>query len=204
MKICDVRIRNFRNFSANARAVSFVDPLTQQVRPLSVLVGSNGCGKTTVLDTIEGLLYFAVWMEPNRIANEIRVQGYAHLGVSFVDEAESEEMYGLPLPLEVALGRIQHMPADSAGRERIAALTPKGLAGISDTGDEWHGKILRWTQAMAHEREPLRGGLLYFPHQRWVEYEEKGSIKEPDQAREWLYRFHRGSGWRGSLSQLWV
>lgn len=29
MKIREVRIRNFRNFSANARAVSFVDPLTQ-------------------------------------------------------------------------------------------------------------------------------------------------------------------------------
>ena len=52
MKIREVRIRNFRNFGANARPVSFVDPLTQQVRPLSVLVGSNGCGKTTLVREI--------------------------------------------------------------------------------------------------------------------------------------------------------
>jgi energy-coupling factor transporter ATP-binding protein EcfA2 len=53
MKIRDIRVQNLRNFGPDAPAVSFVDPDTNQVRPLTILVGANGSGKTTLLELIE-------------------------------------------------------------------------------------------------------------------------------------------------------
>lgn len=57
---------------------------------------------------------------------------------------------------------------------------------------------------MEQGKEPLSEGLLYFPHRRWIEHEQKGSIGEPVQPLEWLFRFCPSGTWEGSLSQLWV
>jgi energy-coupling factor transporter ATP-binding protein EcfA2 len=206
MKIREVRIRNFRNFGANAGAVSFVDPLTHQVRPLSVLVGSNGCGKTTVLDTIAGLL---ASLDPNMLtadfAQEIARKGYAHISVDFTQGEPSESIRGIPTPSWFVAGGAAHGPVDEPKVDPSAVLKRRPNDGRSRTwSPNWHEKLSQWVLAMTTHQEPLRGGLIYFPHRRWVEYEEKGSITEPSQARDWLFRFAPESGWTGSLSQLWV
>jgi len=198
MKIREVRIRNFRNFGANARAVSFVDPLTQQVRPLSVLVGSNGCGKTTVLDVIEGLLRFALGddrHDPKLIRSKLSSTGYADI--------ELDALQGVPTPLRVALGHARYVIDSGRTGAQIAAF---GQAGSDDVNTQNDGQeaLQRWVYAMLSGREPFRDGIIYFPHRRWVEHEQKGAIKEPPQYRRWVDRFEPEDSWTGSLSQLWV
>lgn len=68
MRIREILFHNFRSFRGERR-VSFVDPLTDAVRPVSVLAGSNGSGKTTVLDAIEALL--ALVLEPDEPSSMI-------------------------------------------------------------------------------------------------------------------------------------
>ena len=189
MKIREVRIRNFRNFGAHAGAVSFVDPLTEQVRPLSVLVGSNGCGKTTVLDTIEGLLAHSLNRDHRYdICKELRVHGDAEMSVELPQDQRRGHWH-IPAIIQCSLGQ-----SSSSERSRGQGASDQAL---SET-------LALWVVAMERGDEPLGGGLIYFPHQRWVDYEERGAIKEPSQALQWLFSFLPARGWTGSLSQLWV
>lgn len=52
MKIRELEIHGLRNFPPEGRVIRFVDAFTDQPRQLTVLVGSNGSGKTTVLEAI--------------------------------------------------------------------------------------------------------------------------------------------------------
>jgi hypothetical protein len=61
MRVREVFFNDFRSFRGQKR-ISFVHPLTDAVRPLTILAGTNGTGKTTILDTIEELLHFAANM----------------------------------------------------------------------------------------------------------------------------------------------
>jgi len=199
MKIREVRIRNFRNFGANARPVSFVDPLTQQVRPLSVLVGSNGCGKTTVLEVIEGLLRFAVDdpRPPSERDPRARLfrEGYADIEVEFSPAT--------PSPIRVAIGHSAAVADDGRGRDQIALLHQQDANTVVPY-KERQEELKRWLGRMINGQEPFVGGMIHFPHRRWVEHEQKGAIKEPSSGRDWLFRFEGRDGWEGSLSQLWV
>lgn len=55
MKIRELELYGVRNFPPEGRRISFVDPYTDRPRPLTVLVGSNGAGKTTVLEMVANL-----------------------------------------------------------------------------------------------------------------------------------------------------
>lgn len=204
MKIREVHIRNFRNFGPNAGAVSFIDPLTQQVRPLSVLVGSNGCGKTTVLDTIEGLLSFAVALETRSICGILRDAGYADMRLDFRRVTITDSLRNIPEVLRIALGRKEYAPDDYLMTEQIAAIDQRGVGGRNVTRDHGQAQLQGWVRTMMQDKEPLTGGLIYLPHRRWVEHEQKGAIEEPSRARKWLFRFDPDHRWEGSLSQLWV
>ena len=61
MRIREIVLRDFRSFRGERR-VSFVSPTANLVHPLTVLGGSNGSGKTTILEAIEALLGF--WVRP--------------------------------------------------------------------------------------------------------------------------------------------
>ncbi|MEZ4432709.1 MAG: AAA family ATPase [bacterium] len=63
MKIRELEIYGLRNFPPEGRRISFVDPYSDRPRQLTVLVGSNGSGKTSVLDAITTLVA-RLGMEP--------------------------------------------------------------------------------------------------------------------------------------------
>jgi hypothetical protein len=65
---------------------------------------------------------------------------------------------------------------------------------------EWR----KWIEQQAFAENNLRGGLLYFPHNRWFEPPQQGLIREPKHRKEWLYHFVPHSGWEGSLGEFWV
>ena len=51
MRIRELYFNNFRSFRGE-RTISFVDPLSDTARPVTVLAGSNGSGKTTIISLL--------------------------------------------------------------------------------------------------------------------------------------------------------
>jgi predicted ATP-binding protein involved in virulence len=111
MRVREIVIRDFRNFRGERR-ISFVDPLTDQVRPVTVIAGTNGTGKTSILDAIEALLQFSVGeRKPNEgIYKEALRSGYIHA----VLEANADDLLQNQLQLterfSVTFGRRDLVP----------------------------------------------------------------------------------------------
>ncbi len=202
MKLREVRIQNFRNFGPTLRTVSFVDELTEQVRPLSILVGSNGSGKTTILEAIEGLLRFAIdKSSAGAFGDNLREEGFADMRLEFGEEAPGDLRGGL----SVALGRKDRTTVDYKDADYdICALVQRGAPGNPWLRDTHRLELEQWLSAMRLGREPLAGGLMHFPHRRWIEHEQKGAIEEPARGTSWIFRFDPSGAWEGSLSQFWV
>lgn len=96
MKIRELELHGVRNFPPEGRRISFVDPYTDRPRPLTVLVGSNGSGKTTVLEMVANL---AASLDPNFEALPFHTKPTERVTGTF-EFAESQRP-----PVEVALRR---------------------------------------------------------------------------------------------------
>ncbi|MEM9463532.1 MAG: AAA family ATPase [Myxococcota bacterium] len=202
MKIRELRLRYFRNVQERLRTLSFADTSTGLVRPLTVLFGSNGSGKSSVFEVIEGLLSFALDMVEDRpVTWNLRKTGYAAVQVEFGDDAPDALSSGT----WITLGRQDRAPAGHAQLEHP-------IGHLEDPDDpnqprvQQGGRIAlnRWVGRMIRGEQPLTGGLLHFPHNRWIEHEQRGAIEPPSRTPQWLFRFDPTSHWHGSLSQLWV
>lgn len=182
MRIREVWIRNFRNFRADRGPIRFVDEETGEVRPLTVLVGANGSGKTTIFEVIEGLLGLSVsdvfdlnvGLVPKRLKDLVK-QGFV------ADDA----------------------PPAGGGWSHLASvfLTHRGW---SCEGSSLQRSLRERVQRTEARFEPLTEGLLHFPHDRWIRHSQRGGIEPPPEVREWIYRFQPSEHWAGSLAQLWV
>ncbi|MCP3059785.1 AAA family ATPase [Myxococcus sp. K38C18041901] len=203
MKIREVRIRHLRNFGAEMRPIRFYDEETGLVRPLSVMVGSNGSGKSTIFQVMEGLLSFALDVVEDRpITHDIRDNGYAALNVDFGSAPFPQLLGGV----WIALGRKDRAPEGFRSlSNQICRIEQRGGSGkpLLQKGprqalNEWVGRMMRG------DAKPEEGGLLFFPHNRWIEHEQRGAIEPPPRSKPWLFRFEPQTRWHGSLSQLWV
>ncbi|HSN98491.1 MAG TPA: AAA family ATPase [Candidatus Nanopelagicales bacterium] len=201
MKIREVHVQHFRNFGEGYPPIRFYDESTGLVRPLSVLVGSNGSGKSTVFQIIEGLLSYALdVVEDKPITRELREKGYAAVHVEFDSNAPQD--LGA---LWVALGRKDRAPPGYRDLENLMCrLEQRGGSGKPYERKGPRQALNQWVGSMMRGDVDLRDGLLSFPHDRWIEHEQRGAIESPPRARPWLFRFDHESGWQGSLSQLWV
>jgi energy-coupling factor transporter ATP-binding protein EcfA2 len=193
MKVRELRLRHFRNVGETLRTISFADEATGLVRPLTVLVGSNGSGKSSVFEVIEGLLSFALDMRTALpVVQELRERGYAAVRVELSGAAPSRLSDGV----WVRAGRKDREP------EGFPALSPL-IAHVDHRGSE-RTTLANWVEGMLLGREPLVDGLLHFPHNRWIDHKQRGAIEPPSEHPQWLFRFEPTSQWNGSLSQLWV
>ena len=89
--------------------VSFVDPLTYAVGPINVLAGTNGTGKTTILETIEALLAFAMDPDqPRDLVREAMETGLIHMIVEVDLPAANGQITApasqMPSILHIAVG----------------------------------------------------------------------------------------------------
>jgi ABC-type glutathione transport system ATPase component len=198
MKIRELRLRHFRNVGETLRTISFADEATGLVRPLTVLVGSNGSGKSSVFEVIEGLLSFAINFHRHQLSSVARelLGGYAAVRVEFANAAPDD----LPKDLWIVLGGM-----DAAVSQGFDVLPPQiGLVNQTWIGAHELTALTRWVEEMLLARQSLVDGLLHFPHNRWIDHEQRGAIEPPSQQPEWLFRFKSTSQWKGSLAQLWV
>lgn len=111
MRIREIVFNNFRSFRGERR-ISFVDPDTNMVRPVTVLAGSNGSSKTTVLEAIEALLeYFHPPFKSNDLVDEVLESGFIHLAleVTAKDLGDTDNSTQI---LHIAVGRRDLAPDD--------------------------------------------------------------------------------------------
>ena len=202
MKIHEVHFQDIRGFGSTLRTVRFYDADTSIVRPLSVIVGSNGSGKSTLFQIIEGLLSYALHLVEDRpITHELREEGYAALYVEFDQNAPEELSDGL----WIALGRKDRAPDGFRDREnQIGRFEQRSGSGKPLIQKGPQRALNQWVGNMMRDKSEMRDGLLLFPHNRWIEHEQRGAIEPPPNEKHWLFRFEPSARWPGSLSQLWV
>jgi energy-coupling factor transporter ATP-binding protein EcfA2 len=210
MRIRDIIFRDFRSFRGEKR-VSFVDPLTDQVRPITVIAGTNGTGKTTILDTIEGLLKFVqlkLQAQPPNPAIQVEfiseiyetrhtIQSSVSMSVEFSAADLLQPLTNEPETLNVIIGN----RGTNDSSHFIGRFWPNFQVEISNTS-----LIEELRQVMVNQRkDPQYGGLLYFPHNRQLASLSGGVIEPPPTNKnEWLFRFSNADQWKGSLEQFWV
>lgn len=212
MRIREITFRDFRSFRGQRR-ISFLDTLTEASMPISILAGTNGTGKTTILETVEALLAFALDPDqPRDLVREAMETGLIHLSVEVDLPSANGQVTILPhlVPsvLHIAVGRRDLAPTkpEREWPNLVCWLVQRGKQGPPLRRQSRLGKQLReQVSSMLQSQSPLEGGLLYFPHDRRLTVTERGgSIEPPPEQRSWLFRHTASDKWPGSLEQLWV
>jgi energy-coupling factor transporter ATP-binding protein EcfA2 len=211
MRIRELYFNNFRSFRGE-RTISFVDPLSDTARPVTVLAGSNGSGKTTILNAIEALLNFVVNPEePSDFVREAWETGLVRLTLEVSPEElgieDGDNGNKAPTVLNIAVGKSDVLP----------------LARLAEDWDNFYGRILpsgsgkffkrfspqaelfrRSIRRMMEGQYALQGGLLYFPYERQIQPMQGGALEPGHEDRQWISHFLPPISWKGSLEQMWV
>lgn len=213
MRIRELLFVDVRGFRGSHR-ISFVDPITDEVRPITVIAGTNGTGKTTILDAIEEMLRFSkninIW-DPN--ASPF-LQSILSTGLVVAT---------LEIPSNILFNTLPHNPPDivriAVGNNELA----QQILGteIDDTSKyatylkksiNGHLNWNRGSMALQNLRShlapqitnPLAGGMIYLPANRRIGPMQSGTVQPPDDKFEWVARITPNSAWIGSLEHFWV
>lgn len=217
MRIREITFKDFRSFRGERR-ISFVDDATHAVRPVTVLAGSNGSGKTTVLEAIEGLLAFVLEPDmPNKLVEEALETGLIHMELELspyeAANGEAPQLFdrseiGPPQSLHVAVGKSVLAPdkPDRVWKNLTCRLVQRGVQGrpYVRTQARLPERLRRAVSAMHQGQMDLHGGLVYFPHDRRLAVSKGGPIEPAPEPWSWRFRFTESDRWQGSLEQLWV
>ena len=217
MRIREITFKDFRSFRGE-RHFSFVDGVTNGVRPVTVLAGSNGSGKTTILEAIEALLAFALEPDtPNKLVEEALETGLIHMEVELspleAPNGGTPQLFdssegGPPQSLHIVVGKRALAPQkpDHVWRNNLTCrLVQRGVQGPPYVRQSRLAERLRRSVSAMHQGQAeLRGGLIYFPHDRKLATTKGGPIEPPPEPRQWRFRFAESDRWQGSLEQLWV
>lgn len=189
MKVRELRIRDYRNFKGTT-TIQFWDEMLGRVRPITVLVGSNGSGKTTVLRLIVELI--------EELAQRPRLGQHPDLFIAGGAAGLFEFQWGptaSPTPIERSIGigkDVHHLTQNLPNPPLPAVATRDDLPSYFSVD-----------RMIAGER-PLQDGVLFFPHNRWTEKLQHGVIEPPAVDNSWIWTFSPATAWAGSLSHFWV
>ena len=205
MKVKSIYLENVRGLPPID--LDLLDPITEQIRTRTVIAGSNGSGKTTVLDAIYTLMNLIVgrpkeplqtWLIPNQVRARLELRDMPAL-------SHPTPRHEVPAgwPLVVALGPEHWLSRIDA--PYLCALT-------GDTVDNWHyiqrapGNYISLTWPV--QRDWMKGErptTLYFPSERReLVAKEKGQIIAEGSRHEWTWRFSDSQKWEGSLESFIV
>lgn len=207
MRIREIIFNNFRSFQGERR-ISFVDPLTNSVRPVSIIAGSNGSGKTTVLEAIKSLLAFVLEPDnPDDLVVEAWETGLICLALELFPTDVLPEGRGTHEILHIAVGQRDLAPPslEDTWPNLSGRLVRGGVKGRSEFHRSSPAETLFGSVSLMYQgqAEP-RGGLLYFPHDRQLRPTTRGPIELPPPKFQWNFKFSTTVEWKDSLEQHWV
>lgn len=216
MRIRELYLNNFRSFRGERR-VSFVDPNTDLVRPVTVLAGSNGTGKTTVLELIEALLRLLI--DPEKPADILKQASSSSLIILTIEFSNEEinwiegnlgllfQQHSEPKILHLVVGNYNLNPEliESIGANAHGLLSGKPGYHLGDIPDVLAAKLQnKVANARTFKESEWLGGFLYFPFDRQIGKVHTGAIERPKTKPDWVFRYTTPARWQGSLEQLWV
>lgn len=199
MRIREILFQDFRCFRGRHQ-VSFVDPSTGGVRPVSILVGSDGLARQTVLEAIEALLsYAADPRRPRPLVEEALGAGWMQMAIELTP-ADLEQFYLPALPpaqeartrvLRIEVGRrgvVPLMPVQEWST-LLACLSPREQGESFFTNAGALSSQLFTAVSRMQRGADLHGGLLYFPGPRPEAGPAGCESADPDAIeRTWIVR----------------
>lgn len=205
MKIRELSLKRVRHF-VEPVSLRFDDLTTGEVRPITVLTGSNGCGKTTVLEAIVSAIRclsdaITLGFHDRWLAGATR-DGSALQGTADAEIRAELNQAGGERGLWVVLS--SQDPTLFQG----TPTAPWISRGVRDGLSVWAGNMPEATWAAVVEDlapgRAQRHGIIHFPHDRWYDQRQRGSIEAPSEDPSWIWSFRASDQWKGSLAQLWV
>ncbi len=211
MRIREIYFHNVRAFRG-AHRISFVDPLTDAARPVTVIAGTNGAGKTTIFDVIEASLQVLAGVSSvsdSSILAEIKQNGLVCLTVelSRKDCLANDSYPYQSWPVHIVVGKSELAPGN------IENVWPNGIYLVTDhpslsilESKHLESDLTDAINRMRRGDAPLHGGLVYFPQSRQLfpSSPNGGGIQPPKPNRDWISRVEPISKRQGSLESLWV
>jgi predicted ATPase len=204
MKVQQLFLRNVR--SIKSLDLDFRDPVTGKPMSRIVLAGANGSGKTTILESIFGLMAAA----PRYHEAKLEIPYFflaAQLQILF-----EIELLNRPLTiLSISYGNdIPIKPSAYSEGKRIKT-DPRQLYERTSRYDYLEidlGPDAEETSAFAQLLEAIRsaimrdgeapGSVLYFPHNRYLPSVPQGELGFEPKIYEWAYRYQPADQWKGS------
>src|SRR2546428_2549215 len=195
MRIREIYFHNVRAFRGEHR-ISFVDSLTDAVRPVTVIAGTNGTGKTTIFDAIEALLQVLAGISSvndSNILSEIKQNGLIclTLELSRKDCLTNASYPYQSWPLHIVVGRSDLAPGN------IENVWPNGIYLVTDhpspsilESKHLESDLTNAINQMQRGDAPLHGGLIYFPQSRQLfpSSPNGGGIQPPPPHSDWISR----------------
>ncbi|MCZ7568581.1 MAG: AAA family ATPase [Ardenticatenaceae bacterium] len=190
--------------------LNFIDPATNRIRPRTVIAGSNGTGKTTILDTIHALATL--------VLNEQHERPPAWL----VSEGSKTWVRLRDLPTATppsqalvlyAVDRKEDLPWTDQRKPGDSDVVAYGWTGRPQT-DQGYGPQPAMVSALRRRIEEIKQSealhdslpnMLYFrSEQRELRPKQKGQILAEEDGYRWAYRFSDSQRWEGSLESFLV
>lgn len=199
MKIHSIYFRDFRSFRGEV-TIDFCDPLSGTPRPITALAGTNGSGKSTVLEAIEALIRYAFASRSKHsgsvlapIIEEAWTGGLIVLTFApTVAEGGRDQ-----LTLNIGVGKADLLPPDH--KQRWPNLIPYVASQQIDSVD-----FPRSFMLLEKAHRDLEGGILSFPSIRRLGVNPAGPIQPPPDTGQLSERVEDQTEWVGSLEQQWV
>lgn len=205
MRIREITFNNVRSFRGEHR-ISFVDKLTGEVQPITVVAGTNGTGKTTILETIQSLIRPG-WSS-NSLIEEIAKFGFVCLELDLTPEDLNEKCEeGTFQTLSLIAGCKDLAPAYIETQWPNAIYKVDGYERpTTELANKLERSLLTAVAKMQRGEINLHGGLIYFPQNRQpfsLPTTPKG-ILQPPLNRDWISRVSPTEQWEMSLEGFFV
>ncbi|MCE7990046.1 MAG: hypothetical protein DYG89_53555 [Caldilinea sp. CFX5] len=172
--------------------LDFTDPVSGLARARTVIAGSNGSGKTTILETIGQLIAFANFQKLNWVALE---QANVQL---LVTDLPPDVETPLRIEVEAATPSIQIRPAFS-NRGTLEKIQVRGIESFG-----FAERIPKQIQ-LAEQGMGDYPSCIYFPSEnRQLQRKKAGQVIAEPTPYQWVYRFADSQQWPGSLESFLV